>query len=67
MMMRLFTPDLYRNFAIGFVLGAMLIAGARVDEWSDQISSPAQAAEPFEALPASGDFPVPSHSGSLRR
>jgi hypothetical protein len=64
--MRLFAPDLYRNFAIGFVLGAVLIAGARVDEWGDQISSPAQAAEPSVALPASGDFLVPSDSGRLR-
>jgi hypothetical protein len=64
--MRLFAPDLFRNFAIGFVLGAVLIAGTRVDQWGDQISSPAQAAEPSSALPASGDFVIPAQSGWLR-
>jgi hypothetical protein len=64
--MRLFAPDLFRNFAIGFVLGAVLIAGARVDQWGDQISSPAQAAEPSPAPPASGDFVIPAQNGWLR-
>ncbi len=43
--MRLFAPDLYRNFAIGFAVGALLIAGANADQWGEELASPAQAAE----------------------
>ena len=43
--MTLFTPDLYRNIAIGFVLGAALVAGANIEAWSDELAPPAQAAE----------------------
>lgn len=43
--MRLFAPDLYRNFAIGFAAGAALIAGASADSWSEELAPPAQAAE----------------------
>lgn len=43
--MRLFAPDLYRNFAIGFAVGALLIAGASADSWGRELASPAQAAE----------------------
>ena len=43
--MRLFAPDLFRNFGIGFALGAVLIVGAKVDDWSEAVASPAQAAE----------------------
>lgn len=43
--MRLFAPDLYRNFAIGFAAGALLIAGTSADKWSEELASPAQAAE----------------------
>jgi hypothetical protein len=43
--MRLFAPDLYRNFAIGFAAGALLIAGTSADSWSGEIASPARAAE----------------------
>ncbi|MCU0946639.1 MAG: hypothetical protein MUF47_00090 [Porphyrobacter sp.] len=47
--MRLFAPDLYRNFAIGFAVGAALIAGANVDQWGDNLASPARAAETAHA------------------
>lgn len=50
--MRLFAPDLYRNFGIGFAVGAALIAGATVDQWGGDITPAAQAAEtsaPFRA------------------
>lgn len=43
--MRLFAPDLYRNFAIGFAAGAMLIAAASSEQWGSELASPAQAAE----------------------
>jgi hypothetical protein len=43
--MRLFAPDLYRNFAIGFVVGGLLIAGGTIDQWGQQLESPAHAAD----------------------
>lgn len=54
--MTLFTPDLYRNFAIGFIAGGLLIGAATFDEWSDAIESPAQAAAPIEAPQPSDEF-----------
>ena len=44
--MRLFSPDLYRNFGIGFVFGAVLIVGANAGSWSGELAPAAQAAEP---------------------
>lgn len=43
--MRLFSPDLLRNFSIGFILGALLIASGNTQNWSHAVASPAQAAE----------------------
>lgn len=43
--MRLFAPDLFRNFGLGFALGAAVIVGANGDSWSSAVASPAQAAE----------------------
>lgn len=43
--MRLFAADLYRNFGIGFVLGAVLVVGANASSWGAAVASPAQAAE----------------------
>lgn len=56
--MRLFSSDLFRNFGIGFVAGALLIAGANAENWSGPIASPAQAAETFEAPAPSAEFVV---------
>ncbi|MEM6827900.1 MAG: hypothetical protein AAF553_08135 [Pseudomonadota bacterium] len=51
--MSFFSPDLYRQFGFGFVIGAALIAAANFDGLVDQFSSPAQAAEaPQAPLPA---------------
>jgi hypothetical protein len=49
--MRLFTTDLFRNFGIGFVLGAVLIVGANAKDWGT-LASPAQAAEPADRVEA---------------
>ena len=43
--MRLFSPDLFRNFGFGFALGALLIVGAKADSWSGELAPAAQAAE----------------------
>lgn len=56
--MRLFSSDLFRNFGIGFVLGAVLIVGANAEDWNGTMASPAQAAElrsPASAIPAPTD------------
>ena len=42
--MGLFTPDLYRNFAIGFAVGAVIIGVSSVPNWNVDLSSPVQAA-----------------------
>jgi len=59
--MRLFSADLFRNFAIGFVVGAALIAGVNAQSWGGELSSPAQAAEmPRPVVPAASDeFVIP--------
>ncbi|WP_017664477.1 hypothetical protein [Porphyrobacter sp. AAP82] len=55
--MRLFSSELFRNFGIGFVLGAVLIVGGHAEGWNAAVASPAQAAE----MPApSGTNPAPS-------
>jgi len=42
--MGLFKPDLYRNFTLGFVAGAVLVAVSVADNWQADLASPAQAA-----------------------
>ncbi|MET4133669.1 hypothetical protein ABIE62_002821 [Porphyrobacter sp. MBR-155] len=56
--MRLFATDLFRNFAIGFVGGALLVAGANADSWGSKLSSPAQAAETLKAPAPSAEFVI---------
>ncbi len=50
--MRLFSPDLFRNFGIGFAFGALLIAGAHAESWNGELAPAAQAAEWRQAPPA---------------
>lgn len=54
--MRLFSSDLFRNFSIGFVVGALLIAGANASPWDGKLVSPAQAAVPAAAPSPAADF-----------
>lgn len=54
--MRLFASDLFRQFGIGFVAGAMMVGVATFDQWSDEITPPAQAAEVVQAPQPSPDF-----------
>jgi len=42
--MGLFTPDLYRSFAFGFAVGAVIIGVSAVPNWGAELASPAQAA-----------------------
>lgn len=51
--MTLFNTDLYRQFGLGFLIGAAALAVVNAGAWSDQISPPAQAAEvPQVPMPA---------------
>ncbi|MBV7258687.1 hypothetical protein [Erythrobacter crassostreae] len=54
--MSLFAPDLYRNFALGFAVGAVIVGAATIGQWSDQISPPARAAVSLDAPQPSDDF-----------
>ncbi len=56
--MMFFTSDLYRRFGIGFVLGSALVAATTADDWADQISPPAQAAETPQAPAPSPEFQI---------
>ncbi len=47
--MTLFAPDLYRNFAFGFVAGGLIVGASTVDTWTNMVEAPAQAAAPIEA------------------
>lgn len=53
--MRLFAPDLYRNFTLGFALGAAVIGAATIDHWAGQLESPANAAETMPSQQLSAD------------
>lgn len=54
--MNLFTPDLFRNFALGFVAAAALMGLSNFGEWSHALEAPANAAQPLEAPAPSGEF-----------
>ena len=56
--MTLFSPDLYRNFALGFAAGALMVGAATADQWVGEIESPARAAQPLEAPQAHSDFAI---------
>jgi hypothetical protein len=57
--MRLLSSDLFRNFSIGFVLGAVLVFGANPDGWSASLSSPARAASMPEVVQPTAEFVIP--------
>ena len=56
--MRLFSSDLFRNFGIGFALGAVLIVSANAESWSGAVASPAQAAERYQTPAPADDFVI---------
>ncbi|MCX9148380.1 hypothetical protein [Erythrobacter sp. WG] len=57
--MRLFSPDLYRSFGIGFALGALLIVvGVNAHETGGAVASPAQAAELIKAPAPTAEFAI---------
>lgn len=58
--MRLFSADLFRNFSIGFVLGALLIAGANAENWSGDLSAAARAEPLPERVQPAAEFVIPA-------
>jgi hypothetical protein len=44
--MGLFKSDLYRNFAIGFILGACVVVASAAPDWQAEFAPEAFAAEP---------------------
>ena len=54
--MNLFTPDLYRQLALGFVLGTVLVAAANADTLATELDPPAQAAEVPQAPQPAPEF-----------
>ena len=56
--MTLFAPDLYRNFALGFVAGGLIVGAATLDEWGPHVESPARAAVPLEAPAPAAEFVI---------
>lgn len=58
--MKLFAPDLYRNFGLGFIAGAAILAATSIDDWSQvgaEIAPAAQAAEAaYEPIEVSSEF-----------
>ena len=54
--MALLSSDLTRNFAIGFVLGAMIVGAGFMGENEVSLESPARAATLLEAPQPSGEF-----------
>ena len=50
--MGLFKPDLYRNFAIGFIAGALIVGAMTAENWQAEFDSRAFAAEAQTSAPA---------------
>ena len=54
--MTLFSSDLYRNFALGFAAGTLMVGVATFDQWSGHIETPARASVPLEAPQPDAQF-----------
>ncbi len=62
--MRLFAPDLFRNFGLGFVLGALVVViGVSAADGHGTVASPARAAEIVKVPSPSQDFVIPPARG----
>ena len=56
--MNLFTPDLFRNFALGFVVGGVVIGLSTFDVLGSTLDAPVNAAQPIEAPQPSNEFVI---------
>jgi hypothetical protein len=60
--MRLFSSDLFRNFSIGFALGALLVVGTNARDWDVGLSSPARAASMPDLVQPTAEFVIPAEA-----
>ncbi len=60
--MTLFSSDLYRRLGLGFVLGAVLVAAMNADDWAEEFSPPAQAAQVIKAPLPDPEFRIAPES-----
>jgi hypothetical protein len=58
--MRLPSPDLLRNFAFGFALGALMVAGLNAHGFTGDLSSAAHAEPAAERLQPASEFAIPA-------
>ena len=56
--MNLFTPDLFRNFALGFAVGGVIIGVSTFDIVGQTLDAPVNAAQPIEAPAPSTEFVI---------
>jgi hypothetical protein len=54
--MNLFTPDLFRSFALGFALGGLFLGIYNFNIVGNTLDAPVNAAQPFEAPQADDIF-----------
>jgi len=54
--MNLFTPDLFRSFALGFAVGGLLLGLYNFDVVGNTLDAPVNAAQPIEAPQPDGAF-----------
>jgi hypothetical protein len=57
--MRLFSPDLLRNFSLGFLIGALLVAGAHAWGRGEPLTPPAHAAAMLGTLGPAAESVLP--------
>ncbi|MEM9502043.1 MAG: hypothetical protein AAF941_09375 [Pseudomonadota bacterium] len=60
--MRLFAPDLYRNFGIGFVAGALAIGATAIEDWQNIDTDIVPMARAAEAPQPSSEFLIRDES-----
>ena len=54
--MRLFSSDLFRNFSIGFVIGALLVVGVNAQGWDREFT--ARAAPMPDRIEPAAEFVI---------
>jgi hypothetical protein len=58
--MRLLSPDLLRNFAVGFALGALVVAGLNAHGFTGDLSAAAHAEPAPERVEPASEFVIPA-------
>lgn len=61
--MRNLSPELLRNFALGFALGALMVAGLNAHGFTGDLSAAAHAEPAAERLKPAAEFVIPAEKG----